>query len=69
MIADPVENKWEGAQWLHPALLQAWLKPIQRQLRLVAAPESGCLVGFIEPFPTLRVPHLSVPWKATLLIL
>lgn len=39
-----------GSQPLHPALLQALLKPIQKQLRMVAALESGCTVSFIEPF-------------------
>ena len=43
------KNKW-ALQPLHPALLHAWLKPTQKQLRLVAALESGCTVSFIEPF-------------------
>ena len=43
-------QKQVGSQPLHPVLLQAWLKPIQKQLRLVAALESGCTVSFIEPF-------------------
>lgn len=43
-------QKQVGSQPLHPVLLQAWLKPIQKQLRLVAALESGCPVSFIEPF-------------------
>lgn len=66
MLSDPIKNKWD--QPLHPALLQAQLKPIQKQLRFVAAPESGCLVSFIEPFSYLSG-TLFVPWKAVLLIL
>lgn len=57
-----------GYQPLHPALLQAWLKPVQKRLRLVAAPESGCYVSIIEPF-SCSSGTLFVPRKAILLIL
>lgn len=49
MTSDPIKEQVSFTA-IHPALLHAWLKPTQKQLRLVAALESGCTVSFIEPF-------------------